>query len=215
MLLHMWLRVYFCPCIIVWVCFCIKCVLIQYVWLYMCVRERERERERPWNCALFIPLATTHTHACRACISLIVCVCKAFIEIPSTGYLLKDWIILSSFCRVEWDGECSCEHRCEYGGFEIHWNYSSFTPLHFLISLSEPFSLPFYPLSSLVRSLSLSPLFLLSLFLPLCFSLSISPSLPSALTDIKLWAIDRQGFQTIMMRTGLIKHSQYMEFLRR
>ncbi|KAG7270985.1 hypothetical protein CRUP_014584 [Coryphaenoides rupestris] len=25
---------------------------------------------------------------------------------------------------------------------------------------------------------------------------------------------DRQGFQTIMMRTGLIKHSQYMEFLR-
>ncbi|KAG5272746.1 hypothetical protein AALO_G00168860 [Alosa alosa] len=36
----------------------------------------------------------------------------------------------------------------------------------------------------------------------------------TALTDIKLWAIDRQGFQTIMMRTGLIKHSQYMEFLR-
>uniref|UniRef100_A0A8C5D2I4 cGMP-dependent protein kinase n=1 Tax=Gadus morhua TaxID=8049 RepID=A0A8C5D2I4_GADMO len=34
------------------------------------------------------------------------------------------------------------------------------------------------------------------------------------LTDIKLWAIDRQVFQTIMMRTGLIKHSQYMEFLR-
>uniref|UniRef100_A0AAY4BNX2 cGMP-dependent protein kinase n=1 Tax=Denticeps clupeoides TaxID=299321 RepID=A0AAY4BNX2_9TELE len=37
----------------------------------------------------------------------------------------------------------------------------------------------------------------------------------TALTDIKLWAIDRQGFQTIMMRTGLIRHSQYMEFLRR
>lgn len=36
-----------------------------------------------------------------------------------------------------------------------------------------------------------------------------------ALTDIKLWAIDRQGFQTIMMRTGLIKHSQYTDFLRR
>ncbi|XP_068190914.1 cGMP-dependent protein kinase 1-like [Antennarius striatus] len=35
-----------------------------------------------------------------------------------------------------------------------------------------------------------------------------------ALTDIKLWAIDRQGFQTIMMRTGLIKHSQYTDFLR-
>ncbi|XP_075996246.1 cGMP-dependent protein kinase 1-like [Genypterus blacodes] len=36
----------------------------------------------------------------------------------------------------------------------------------------------------------------------------------TALTDIKLWAIDRQGFQTIMMRTGLIKHSQYTDFLR-
>ncbi|XP_062340055.1 cGMP-dependent protein kinase 1-like [Osmerus eperlanus] len=35
----------------------------------------------------------------------------------------------------------------------------------------------------------------------------------TALTDITLWAIDRQGFQTIMMRTGLIKHSQYMEFI--
>uniref|UniRef100_A0A3Q3WNY1 cGMP-dependent protein kinase n=1 Tax=Mola mola TaxID=94237 RepID=A0A3Q3WNY1_MOLML len=36
----------------------------------------------------------------------------------------------------------------------------------------------------------------------------------TALTDIKLWAIDRQGFQTIMMRTGFIKHSQYTDFLR-
>ncbi|XP_023657303.1 cGMP-dependent protein kinase 1 isoform X2 [Paramormyrops kingsleyae] len=36
----------------------------------------------------------------------------------------------------------------------------------------------------------------------------------TALTDIKLWAINRQCFQTIMMRTGLIRHSQYMEFLR-
>uniref|UniRef100_A0A671W648 cGMP-dependent protein kinase n=1 Tax=Sparus aurata TaxID=8175 RepID=A0A671W648_SPAAU len=36
----------------------------------------------------------------------------------------------------------------------------------------------------------------------------------TALTDIKLWAIDRQGFQTIMMRTGLIKLSQYTDFLR-
>uniref|UniRef100_A0A8K9XCK9 Cyclic nucleotide-binding domain-containing protein n=1 Tax=Oncorhynchus mykiss TaxID=8022 RepID=A0A8K9XCK9_ONCMY len=36
----------------------------------------------------------------------------------------------------------------------------------------------------------------------------------TALTDIKLWVIDRQGFQTIMMRTGLIKHFQYMEFIR-
>lgn len=37
----------------------------------------------------------------------------------------------------------------------------------------------------------------------------------SALTDVKLWAIDRQCFQTIMMRTGLIKHTEHMEFLKR
>ncbi|KAI9540722.1 cGMP-dependent protein kinase 1 [Dissostichus eleginoides] len=36
----------------------------------------------------------------------------------------------------------------------------------------------------------------------------------TALTDIKLWAIDRQCFQTIMMRTSLIKHSQYTDYLR-
>ncbi|KAG9353981.1 hypothetical protein JZ751_012105 [Albula glossodonta] len=36
----------------------------------------------------------------------------------------------------------------------------------------------------------------------------------TALTDLKLWAIDRQGFQTIMMQTGLIRRSKYMEFLR-
>uniref|UniRef100_A0A8C9RLV9 cGMP-dependent protein kinase n=1 Tax=Scleropages formosus TaxID=113540 RepID=A0A8C9RLV9_SCLFO len=35
----------------------------------------------------------------------------------------------------------------------------------------------------------------------------------TALTDIKLWTINRQCFQTIMMRTGLIRHSQHMEFL--
>ncbi|XP_016312029.1 cGMP-dependent protein kinase 1-like isoform X3 [Sinocyclocheilus anshuiensis] len=33
-------------------------------------------------------------------------------------------------------------------------------------------------------------------------------------TSVKLWAIDRQCFQTIMMRTGLIKHAEYMEFLK-
>ncbi|XP_066570241.1 cGMP-dependent protein kinase 1 [Amia ocellicauda] len=36
----------------------------------------------------------------------------------------------------------------------------------------------------------------------------------TALTHVKLWAIDRQCFQTIMMRTGLIRHTEYMEFLR-
>ncbi|XP_029311447.1 cGMP-dependent protein kinase 1-like isoform X2 [Cottoperca gobio] len=34
------------------------------------------------------------------------------------------------------------------------------------------------------------------------------------LVQVKLWAIDRQCFQTIMMRTGLIKHAEYMDFLR-
>ncbi|KAG7217999.1 hypothetical protein INR49_020713 [Caranx melampygus] len=34
------------------------------------------------------------------------------------------------------------------------------------------------------------------------------------LTPVKLWAIDRQCFQTIMMRTGLIKHAEYMDFLK-
>uniref|UniRef100_H2TPN4 cGMP-dependent protein kinase n=1 Tax=Takifugu rubripes TaxID=31033 RepID=H2TPN4_TAKRU len=34
------------------------------------------------------------------------------------------------------------------------------------------------------------------------------------LTNVKLWAIDRQCFQTIMMRTGLIKQTEYMEFLK-
>lgn len=39
--------------------------------------------------------------------------------------------------------------------------------------------------------------------------------LVSALVNVKLWAIDRQCFQTIMMRTGLIKHAEYMDFLKR
>ncbi|KAK9530947.1 hypothetical protein VZT92_012419 [Zoarces viviparus] len=34
------------------------------------------------------------------------------------------------------------------------------------------------------------------------------------LIQVKLWAIDRQCFQTIMMRTGLIKHAEYMDFLK-
>ncbi|KAK3580700.1 hypothetical protein CHS0354_005703 [Potamilus streckersoni] len=35
-----------------------------------------------------------------------------------------------------------------------------------------------------------------------------------ALTVCKLWAIDRPCFQSIMMRTGLLRHSEHMEFLR-
>ncbi|XP_003961186.1 cGMP-dependent protein kinase 1-like isoform X1 [Takifugu rubripes] len=34
------------------------------------------------------------------------------------------------------------------------------------------------------------------------------------LVHVKLWAIDRQCYQTIMMRTGLIKHAEYMDFLK-
>lgn len=36
----------------------------------------------------------------------------------------------------------------------------------------------------------------------------------TANTDCKLWAIERQCFQTIMMRTGLIRQAEYSEFLK-
>lgn len=35
-----------------------------------------------------------------------------------------------------------------------------------------------------------------------------------ALTDCRLWAIERQCFQTIMMRTGLVKQAEYSDFLK-
>lgn len=35
-----------------------------------------------------------------------------------------------------------------------------------------------------------------------------------AATDCKLWAIERQCFQTIMMRTGLIRQAEYTDFLK-
>ena len=37
----------------------------------------------------------------------------------------------------------------------------------------------------------------------------------SAVTNAKLWAIDRQCFQTIMMKTGLMRQQEHMEFLKR
>lgn len=37
----------------------------------------------------------------------------------------------------------------------------------------------------------------------------------TANSDCKLWAIERQCFQTIMMRTGLIRQAEYSEFLKR
>lgn len=36
-----------------------------------------------------------------------------------------------------------------------------------------------------------------------------------AATDCRLWAIERQCFQTIMMRTGLIRQAEYTDFLKR
>jgi len=36
-----------------------------------------------------------------------------------------------------------------------------------------------------------------------------------AATDCKLWAIERQVFQTIMMRTGLIRQAEHTTFLKR
>ena len=35
-----------------------------------------------------------------------------------------------------------------------------------------------------------------------------------AATDCKLWAIERQCFQTIMMRTAMVKQSEYTSFLK-
>lgn len=37
----------------------------------------------------------------------------------------------------------------------------------------------------------------------------------TAITECKLWAIERQCFQTIMMRTGLIRQAEYTDFLKR
>lgn len=37
----------------------------------------------------------------------------------------------------------------------------------------------------------------------------------TAATDCHLWAIDRQCFQTIMMRTGLSRQAEYTDFLKR
>lgn len=37
----------------------------------------------------------------------------------------------------------------------------------------------------------------------------------SAETDVKIWAIDRQTFQTIMMKTGIMRQKEHIEFLRR
>lgn len=37
----------------------------------------------------------------------------------------------------------------------------------------------------------------------------------SAETDVKIWAIDRQTFQTIMMKTGIMRQKETIDFLRR
>jgi cGMP-dependent protein kinase len=35
-----------------------------------------------------------------------------------------------------------------------------------------------------------------------------------AMQNCKIWAIDRQGFQTIMMKNGLVKRAEYMDILK-
>lgn len=37
----------------------------------------------------------------------------------------------------------------------------------------------------------------------------------SAETDVKIWAIDRQTFQTIMMKTGIMRQKEHIDFLKR
>ena len=37
----------------------------------------------------------------------------------------------------------------------------------------------------------------------------------AALTQCKLWAIDRSVFKTILTRTGMQKHADHVEFLKR
>lgn len=34
-------------------------------------------------------------------------------------------------------------------------------------------------------------------------------------TDVKIWAIDRQTFQTIMMKTGIMRQKEHIDFLKR
>ena len=37
----------------------------------------------------------------------------------------------------------------------------------------------------------------------------------SAETEVQMWAIDRQTFQTIMMKTGMMRQKEHMDFLKR
>lgn len=37
----------------------------------------------------------------------------------------------------------------------------------------------------------------------------------SAETEVRMWAIDRQTFQTIMMKTGMMRQKEHMDFLKR
>lgn len=50
-----------------------------------------------------------------------------------------------------------------------------------------------------------------------CVEVLLPPILssPTAQTNCKLWAIDRQCFQSIMMKTGLLKQQEHMDFLKR
>uniref|UniRef100_A0A1I8GQY6 cGMP-dependent protein kinase n=1 Tax=Macrostomum lignano TaxID=282301 RepID=A0A1I8GQY6_9PLAT len=45
------------------------------------------------------------------------------------------------------------------------------------------------------------------------FDIMLSWAFPAAITNCKLWAIDRQTFQSIMMKTGMLKQKEYIDFL--
>lgn len=62
-------------------------------------------------------------------------------------------------------------------------------------------------------SLSVGPLYLFQFIFNHLVHLHYH--LIQAAVDCKLWAIERQVFQTIMMRTGLIRQAEYTIFLKR
>ncbi|KER29486.1 hypothetical protein T265_03949 [Opisthorchis viverrini] len=58
------------------------------------------------------------------------------------------------------------------------------------------------------------PQYLFYLFILTNFLIFSPPALYEAITDCKLWAIDRQCFQSVMMQTGLRRQNDYVRFLK-
>lgn len=48
-----------------------------------------------------------------------------------------------------------------------------------------------------------------------CDDVPSYPEIVPAVTACRLWAINRQTFQAIMMKTGMAKHSEYVSYLQR